>query len=96
LKHPGFWQQPEYAAKGFFARLSGTSDQQNRSSWHDRPKKTTAPAQAGPDVDLFTASADWAIDDEGHYTLTAVYRNGRAPLVLERDNRLTVGLGVKF
>ena len=51
---------------------------------------------AGPDVDLFTASADWAIDEEGHYTLTAVYRNGRAPLVLERDNRLTVGLGVKF
>ena len=51
---------------------------------------------AGPDVDLFTASADWAIDEEGHYTLTAVYRNGRAPLVLERENRLTVGLGVKF
>jgi hypothetical protein len=51
---------------------------------------------AGPDVELFTASADWALDEDGHYSLTAVYRNGRAPLVLERENRVTVGLGVKY
>jgi hypothetical protein len=51
---------------------------------------------SGPDVDLFTASADWALDDDGHYSLSVVYRNGRTPLVLERENRLTVGLGVKF
>jgi hypothetical protein len=50
----------------------------------------------GPDVDLFTASADWALDEKDRVTLSIEYRNGRAPLVLERDNRLTVGLGVKF
>lgn len=59
---------------------------------------------SGPDVDLFTTSADWLLDppkDEndthpGHYTLTVEYRNGRAPLVLQRDNRITIGLGIRF
>lgn len=51
---------------------------------------------SGPDVDLFTASADWALDDDGDYTLSAEYRNGRAPLVLDRYNDLTVGLSVRF
>ena len=59
---------------------------------------------SGPDVDLFTASADWLLDppkDEndtnaGHYTLVVEYRNGRSSLVLQRDNRITVGLGVKY
>ena len=59
---------------------------------------------SGPDVDLFTASVEWTINppkpgdtpDRSHYTLSAEYRNGRAPLLLERDNRITIGLGVKF
>ena len=64
---------------------------------------------SGPDVDLFTASLEWVLDppsvdaaDSGkkagdsHYTLSAEYRNGRAPLILQRDNRITIGLGVKF
>jgi hypothetical protein len=50
----------------------------------------------GPDVDLFLGSANWSLDPDGHYTLTAEYRNGRSPLVLQRDNRVTVGLGVKY
>jgi len=50
----------------------------------------------GPDVDLFLASANWSLDPDGHYTLTAEYRNGRSPLVLQRDNRVTIGLGVKY
>jgi len=50
----------------------------------------------GPDVDIFTSSADWALDDDGHYTLSVEYRNGRSALVLQRDNRITVGLGMKF
>ncbi len=49
-----------------------------------------------PDVDLFIASADWKIDSDGHYTATVEYRNGRSALVLQRDNRITVGLGVKY
>jgi len=50
----------------------------------------------GPDVDLFTASVDWALDDAGHYSISAQYRNGRSPLLLQRDNSVVVGLGVKF
>ena len=53
-------------------------------------------AGEGPDVDLFVASGEWRLDDDGHFTLTVEYRNGRSPLLLQRDNRLTVGLGVKF
>jgi hypothetical protein len=51
---------------------------------------------SGPDVDLFTSSANWALDPDGRYTITAEYRNGRSPLLLQRDNRITLGLGVKF
>lgn len=51
---------------------------------------------SGSDADLFSASADWALDDNGRYTLTALYRNGRSPFVVERDNRLTLGVGLKF
>jgi hypothetical protein len=50
----------------------------------------------GPDVDLFTASVDWALDEDGHYSVSAEYRNGRSPLLLQRDNSVVVGLGVKF
>jgi len=50
----------------------------------------------GPDVDLFMASADWALDEAGHYTISAQYRNGRSPLLLQRDNSVVIGLGVKF
>jgi hypothetical protein len=50
----------------------------------------------GVDVDLFLASANWSLDPDGHYTLTAEYRNGRSPLVLQRDNRVTIGLGIKY
>jgi hypothetical protein len=51
---------------------------------------------SGPDVDLFTASVDWALDEKSHYSLTAEYRNGRSPLLLQRDKSVVVGLGVKF
>lgn len=50
----------------------------------------------GPDVDLFTASADWKLDAANHYSLSVEYRNGRSALVLQRDNRITIGLGVKY
>ena len=51
---------------------------------------------SGPNVDLVTASADWALDDKGDYTLSVEYRNGRAPLVLDRYHDVTAGFSVRF
>ena len=51
---------------------------------------------SGPDVDLFTASVNWTLDEKGKYSITAEYRNGRSPLLLQRDNSVVIGLGVKF
>lgn len=46
--------------------------------------------------DLFTALAKWQLDDKGNYFLTLDYRHGDTPLVQEKTNVFTLGVGVRF
>jgi hypothetical protein len=93
---------PALAASSGFLRLGGTAGVTfgfrplERLRLHAHLQYGVEVAGDGPDVDQFLGSADWRLDEAGRLTLTAEYRNGRSPLLVQRDNRLTIGLGVKF
>lgn len=50
----------------------------------------------GDDFHNFRGSAEWRMDDIGHYTLNASYERGLVPLSHQEINLFTISVGIKF
>lgn len=86
----------EYARLGFFVEANGRLAHLRRFSFSTSYEDFEALTSDSLSQHLFTAGAQFNIDDKGAVSLKLQYRDGRLPFVLDRVQDVTAGIGIQF